>query len=67
MSRPPAPPVYFFLIDVSADAVNSGMLEMTVNVLKDTINKNLLLGGQRTQVNKNYKFNLKILAWTCYL
>ena len=50
MSRPPAPPIYFFLIDVSQEAVQSGMLEMTVHVLKDTISKDLLLGGPRTMV-----------------
>lgn len=50
MSRPPAPPVYFFLLDVSQEAVRSGMLEMTVHVIKDTISKDLLLGGPRTMV-----------------
>lgn len=50
MSRPPAPPVYFFLLDVSQEAVKSGMLEMTVHVIKDTISKDLLLGGPRTMV-----------------
>lgn len=50
MSRPPAPPIYFFLIDVSKEAVQSGLLEMTIHVLKDTISKDLLWGGQRTLV-----------------
>ena len=50
MSRPPAPPVYFFLLDVSQEAIKSGMLEMTVHVIKDTISKDLLLGGPRTMV-----------------
>ena len=51
MSRPPAPPIYFFLIDVSKEAVQSGMLEMTVHVLKETITKDLLLGAPRTMVS----------------
>ena len=50
MSRPPAPPVYFFLLDVSQEAIKSGMLEMTIHVIKDTISKDLLLGGPRTMV-----------------
>lgn len=29
MVRPPMPPLYFFLIDVSISAVKSGMLEVT--------------------------------------
>lgn len=35
MVRPPMPPIYFFLIDVSFSAAKSGMLEvrmLTVNV-----------------------------------
>ena len=28
MVRPPMPPIYFFLIDVSATAVRNGMLEV---------------------------------------
>ena len=50
MSSPPAPPIYFFLLDVSQEAVKSGMLEMTIHVIKDTISKDLLLGGPRTLV-----------------
>lgn len=30
MVRPPMPPLYFFLIDVSISAVQSGMLEVSV-------------------------------------
>lgn len=30
MVRPPMPPLYFFLIDVSISAVQSGMLEVTI-------------------------------------
>lgn len=34
MVRPPMPPLYFFLIDVSISAVRSGMLEVCVALLK---------------------------------
>lgn len=70
MSRPPTPPIYFFLIDVSKEAVQSGMLEMTIHVLKDTINNDLLWGGQRTLVIfsmnsiKNNIFRLESLHMT---
>jgi hypothetical protein len=29
--RPPMPPVYFFLIDVSISAVKSGMLKVSIS------------------------------------
>jgi hypothetical protein len=31
MMRPPMPPVYFFLIDVSVSAVRSGMIEVSTS------------------------------------
>jgi protein transport protein SEC24 len=31
MVRPPMPPVYFFLIDVSISAVKSGMLKVSIS------------------------------------
>jgi protein transport protein SEC24 len=31
MMRPPMPPVYFFLIDVSISAVRSGMIEVSTS------------------------------------
>ena len=37
MTRPPAPPTYFFVIDVSKSAVQTGMLEIFVNILKEVI------------------------------
>lgn len=33
MVRPPMPPVYFFLIDVSISAVRSGMIEVSASLL----------------------------------
>lgn len=69
MSRPPTPPIYFFLIDVSKEAVQSGMLEMTIHVLKDTINNDLLWGGQRTLVIFLKRFLIKkiFLDWIRYI
>lgn len=34
MVRPPMPPLYFFLIDVSLSAVRSGMLEVSTFTLE---------------------------------
>lgn len=34
MVRPPMPPLYFFLIDVSLSAVRSGMLEVSTFILE---------------------------------
>lgn len=47
MVRPPQPPVYFFLIDVSASAAASGMLESCVNAIKASLSD--LPGSTRTQ------------------
>lgn len=49
-ARPPMPPSYFFMIDVSKNAVESGMIQIITNVLKDSINNNLLHGDTRTQI-----------------
>lgn len=35
MVRPPMPPLYFFLIDVSISAVQSGMLEVTLLIKRN--------------------------------
>jgi protein transport protein SEC24 len=37
MVRPPMPPVYFFLIDVSISAVRSGMIEVSTSLLAQCI------------------------------
>ncbi|XP_031503945.1 protein transport protein Sec24-like At3g07100 isoform X1 [Nymphaea colorata] len=48
MVRPPMPPLYFFLIDVSLTAVRSGMLEIAANTIKACLNN--LPGFPRTQI-----------------
>jgi len=48
MVRPPMPPVFFFVIDVSFAAVSSGMLETVCQTIKASLDN--LPGGERTQV-----------------
>lgn len=48
MVRPPMPPVFFFVIDVSRGAVSSGMLRIACETIKTNLNQ--LPGGSRTQV-----------------
>ncbi|CAA2986318.1 transport Sec24-like At3g07100 [Olea europaea subsp. europaea] len=48
MVRPPMPPLYFFLIDVSISAVKSGMLEVVAQTIKFCLDK--LPGFPRTQI-----------------
>nr|XP_043609389.1 protein transport protein Sec24-like At3g07100 isoform X2 [Erigeron canadensis] len=48
MVRPPMPPVYFFLIDVSISAVKSGMLEVVAQTIKSCLDR--LPGSPRTQI-----------------
>ncbi|CAI9117147.1 OLC1v1018490C1 [Oldenlandia corymbosa var. corymbosa] len=48
MVRPPMPPVYFFLIDVSVSAVKSGMLEVIAETIKSSLEN--LPGFPRTQI-----------------
>ncbi|CAL5353728.1 unnamed protein product [Camellia sinensis] len=48
MVRPPMPPRYFFLIDVSISAVRSGMLEVVAQTIKSCLDK--LPGCPRTQI-----------------
>ncbi|XP_074276585.1 protein transport protein SEC24 A-like isoform X1 [Silene latifolia] len=48
MVRPPMPPLYFFLIDVSVSAVRSGMLEVVAQTIKSSLDK--LPGFPRTQI-----------------
>eukprot|EP00268_Persea_americana_P055217 TRINITY_DN6401_c0_g2_i1.p1 TRINITY_DN6401_c0_g2~~TRINITY_DN6401_c0_g2_i1.p1 ORF type:complete len:993 (+),score=200.70 TRINITY_DN6401_c0_g2_i1:300-3278(+) len=48
MVRPPMPPLYFFLIDVSLSAVRSGMLEIVANTIKSCLDE--LPGFPRTQI-----------------
>ncbi|XP_078432207.1 sec23/Sec24 protein transport family protein [Wolffia australiana] len=48
MVRPPMPPIYFFLIDVSATAAHSGMLEIVANTIKSCLDE--MPGSPRTQI-----------------
>ncbi|KAF6998290.1 hypothetical protein CFC21_014419 [Triticum aestivum] len=48
MVRPPMPPSYFFLIDVSVSAVRSGLLEVVAKTIKSCLDD--LLGYPRTQI-----------------
>nr|GMD61679.1 protein transport protein Sec24-like At3g07100 [Ipomoea batatas] len=48
MVRPPMPPLYFFLIDVSISAVKSGMLEVVAKTIKSCLDS--LPGFPRTQI-----------------
>ncbi len=48
MVRPPVAPVYCFCLDVSAQAVSSGMLATAIATIKGCLDN--LQGGERTQV-----------------
>jgi len=51
MVRPPQPPAYFFVFDVSAQAVTSGMLaHVAAAVKKVVLQDRCLPGGERTQI-----------------
>jgi len=50
MVRPPQPPVFMFLIDVSYGAVATGMLDAVVSGIKETLQNDSLSGGERAQV-----------------
>jgi protein transport protein SEC24 len=51
MVRPPQPPVYFFVIDVTSSASSSGMLRSCVNAIKKSLDD--LPGAPRTQVGSS--------------
>jgi len=42
MIRPPVPPVYFFLIDVSVQNIQNKMVETACMVIKNIIDNDLL-------------------------
>lgn len=48
MVRPPQPPVYFFVIDVSEASIASGMLTSLVRAVKDSLDD--IPGNVRTQI-----------------
>ena len=37
MAHPPFPPTYFFVIDVSSDSLETGILSIFVSALKEAI------------------------------
>ena len=50
MARPPMPPIYFFLVDVSQKAIENGSLEMFTNVLNEIVTNDWFWGDVRTKV-----------------
>lgn len=48
MVRPPVPPVYMFVLDVSYAAASSGMLHVAAEAIRQTLKD--LPGGDRTQI-----------------
>jgi protein transport protein SEC24 len=48
MVRPPQPPVYFFVVDVSEASIASGMINCMVNAIKESLDN--LPGSVRTQI-----------------
>jgi protein transport protein SEC24 len=65
MNRPPMPPTYVFLFDVSQPALDSGYLQQATHTIKSIIEEGTLPGGDRARVcflayDKNlYFFNLR--------
>ncbi|CAK9081361.1 Protein transport protein Sec24-like At3g07100 [Durusdinium trenchii] len=50
MVRPPQPPVFMFVIDVSYTSVVTGLLQTVVTSIKEAIESGKIPGGQRIQV-----------------
>jgi protein transport protein SEC24 len=50
MNRPPMPPTYVFVIDVSKPAVDTGYLNVCCSTIKSIIETSLLPGGERTRI-----------------
>lgn len=50
MERPPQPPVFMFMFDVSAGAVESGYLQESVTSVKEALQSGAIPGGDRAQV-----------------
>lgn len=65
MNRPPMPPTYIFLFDVSQPAIESGYLQQATHTIKGIIEEGSLPGAERARVcflayDKNlYFFNLR--------
>lgn len=64
-NRPPMPPTYIFLFDVSQPAIDSGYIQQAAYTIKGIIEEGTLPGGDRIKVmfmafDKNlYFFNLR--------
>ena len=50
MVRPPQPPAFLFLIDVTSSAVASGMLDVVCGTIRELITDRRLPGGDRCQI-----------------
>ncbi len=50
MNRPPMPPTYIFVLDVSKPALDTGYLATAVATIKSVIEGQLLPGGERTRI-----------------
>eukprot|EP00347_Sterkiella_histriomuscorum_P022014 403331985 len=50
MNRPPMPPTYVFVLDVSKPAIDTGYLALAASTIKSVIESKLLPGGERTKI-----------------
>lgn len=50
MNRPPMPPTYLFVLDVSKPAIDTGYLQIATSTIKSVIESKLLPGGERTRI-----------------
>jgi protein transport protein SEC24 len=50
MNRPPMPPTYVFVMDVSKPAIDTGYLQQATSTIKSVIENKLLPGGERTRI-----------------
>lgn len=50
MNRPPMPPTYIFMFDVSQPAIDSGYLAQATHTIKGLVEENALPGGDRAKV-----------------
>lgn len=51
MNRPPMPPTYIFVLDVSKPAIETGYLALAASTIKNVIETKLLPGGERTRIS----------------
>jgi len=50
IARPPAPPAYLFVIDVTKDAIESGFLSIICQTLHNLITTEAIPGGERSKI-----------------